>query len=73
MAVKSPDYEFILIHSAIDKPAADELLAQLRRDRRTSLLPVGFIAPLEDLPRVPTLPAALAGPKPFCSRRKKPR
>ncbi len=52
LAVNSPDYEFALIHSAIERPPADELLAQLRRDRRTALLPVGFIAPLDDLERI---------------------
>ncbi len=52
LAVNSPDYEFAFIHSAIERPPADELLAQLRRDRRSALLPVGFIAPLDDLERV---------------------
>jgi CheY-like chemotaxis protein len=52
LAVKSPDYELVLIHSAIDRPPLDELLAQLRRDRRTALLPVGFMAPLDSLERV---------------------
>ena len=42
LAVHSPDYEFVLIHSRIERPSVDELLAQLRRDRRTSLLPVGL-------------------------------
>lgn len=51
-AVASPDYELVLIHSAITRPAADELLAQLRRDRRTAQLPVGLMAPLYDLERV---------------------
>ena len=52
LAVGSPDYEFILLHSAIERPPVDELLAQLRRDRRTALLPVGLIAPWDDLERV---------------------
>ncbi len=52
MAIASPDYEFVLVHSALERPAADELLAQLRRDRRTALLPVGLMAPLDDLERV---------------------
>jgi len=51
-ATSSPDYEIIFIHSAIDRPTADELLAQLRRDKRTALLSVGLIAPLDDLDRV---------------------
>ncbi|MEX0677797.1 MAG: hypothetical protein WD063_12020 [Pirellulales bacterium] len=52
LAIQSPDYELVLIHSAIARPAADELLAQLRRDRRTAQLPVGLIAPVNDLARV---------------------
>jgi CheY-like chemotaxis protein len=52
LATKSADHEFALIHSAIDRPAVDELLAQLRRDRRTRLLPVGVVAPLFDVERV---------------------
>ncbi len=51
-ATASPDYEFVLIHSAVQRPAADELCAQLRRDRRTALLPVGLMAPWDDLERV---------------------
>jgi hypothetical protein len=52
LAIASPDVEFVLIHSAIDRPKADQLLAQLRRDRRTALLPIGFMAPEDDLDRV---------------------
>jgi CheY-like chemotaxis protein len=52
LARRSADYEFALISSTIDRPAVDELLAQLRRDRRTSLLPVGVVAPPEDMERV---------------------
>jgi hypothetical protein len=52
MIDRSPDYEFVLIHSAIERPAADELLTQLRRNPRTANLPIGFIAPLDDMDRV---------------------
>ena len=52
LAVRSPDYEFALIHSRIERPAVDELLARLRRDRRTALLPLGLIAPFDDLERI---------------------
>jgi CheY-like chemotaxis protein len=52
LATSSSDYDFIVIHSAIDRPRADELVAQLRRDSRTAALPVGLVAPLEDLDRV---------------------
>ena len=41
---RSSDYEFILVSDAIDKPAVNELLQQLRRDPRTSELPIGLMA-----------------------------
>lgn len=44
MATSSPDYEFALIHVAIDRPRADFLLRQLRADSRTAQLPIGLIA-----------------------------
>lgn len=52
LATASPDYELVFIHSAIDRPAADELLGDLRRDRRTAMLPVGFATPLKNLDRM---------------------
>ncbi len=52
LAVHSPDYELALVHSRIERPSIDEFLTQLRRDRRTNLLPVGLIAPLDDLKRI---------------------
>ncbi len=52
LAVASPDYALVLIHSAIDRPALDELVAQLRRDRRTAQLPIGIVAPANDLERI---------------------
>jgi len=52
LATSSPDYELVLIHSAIDRPRADELVAQLRRDKRTAALPIGLMAPEDDLARV---------------------
>ncbi|HEY2892698.1 MAG TPA: HEAT repeat domain-containing protein, partial [Pirellulales bacterium] len=54
LATTSSDYEFILIHSAIKRPNADELVAQFRRESRTRALPIGIIAPLEDWERVET-------------------
>lgn len=52
LATTSSDYEFILIHSAIKRPNADELVAQFRRESRTRALPIGIIAPVEDWQRV---------------------
>jgi len=52
LATASPDYELVVIHSAIDRPALDELVAQFRRDRRTASLPVGIISPAADMERI---------------------
>lgn len=42
-AHESPDYQFILISDAIDRPAVAELLQQLRRDPRVRNLPLGVM------------------------------
>jgi HEAT repeat protein len=52
LAAASPDYEFVLAHSAISRPDVDYLVAQLRRDKRTALVPIGLMAPIDDLERV---------------------
>ncbi len=52
LATASPDYELIVIHSAIDRPALDELVAQFRRDRRTAQVPIGIISPAADMERI---------------------
>jgi HEAT repeat protein len=52
LAAASPDLEFVLAHSAISRPDVDYLVAQLRRDKRTSLVPVGLMAPIDDLARI---------------------
>jgi CheY-like chemotaxis protein len=44
LSVQYPDYEFFLISDAIDYPAAGELIQQLRRDPRTTALPIGLMA-----------------------------
>ncbi len=54
MAVASPDYDFILIHEAIDRPGVDDLVAQLRQDRRTALVPIGLLFTLDDQERIET-------------------
>jgi hypothetical protein len=48
-AVRSPDYEFLLISDGLDKPGVTELLQLLRRDRRTASLPIGIMARSERL------------------------
>ncbi|MEX2112079.1 MAG: hypothetical protein WD845_02785, partial [Pirellulales bacterium] len=52
LAVRSPDYDFALIHAAIERPAIDHLVAQFRRDPRTARLPIGLIALPDDLERL---------------------
>ncbi len=52
LAVRSPDYDFALIHETIDRPNVDRLVAQFRRDPRTARLPIGLIALPDDLERL---------------------
>lgn len=42
-AFKSPDYSFLFISDAIDRPAYRELVQILRRDPRTAGLPIGLL------------------------------
>lgn len=49
MASSLPEVELVLIDVALQQPSAREALAELRRDARTALLPVGITAPLEFL------------------------
>jgi len=51
MATTSPDYDFVLLHTALRHPPTEELVVQLRRDPRTASLPIGLIASSGDLPR----------------------
>lgn len=51
MAIDSPDYEIVLLDAIISYPTVDEVLQALRRDGRTSLLPVGILAAAGDLER----------------------
>ncbi len=43
-ALTVPDYELVLVDSALLDPTVDFLLQQLRRDSRTAMLPVGVTA-----------------------------
>jgi hypothetical protein len=70
LATRSPDYELIFIHSAIERPRVDELVAQLRRDRRTALLPIGLIAPLDDLDRLERFARSVPRAQAFLQPRK---
>jgi CheY-like chemotaxis protein len=49
LATASPDYEMIFIHMAIKGPPVDQLIGQLRKERRTAMLPIGLIALPDDL------------------------
>jgi len=50
-AIANPDIEFILLSDAIDVPPVQELVQWLRRDYRTSQLPIGVMARGELLDR----------------------
>lgn len=51
-AIASPDYQFILIHTATDHIRVDDLVMQLRKDRRTALVPIGLMTRYDNLPRI---------------------
>jgi hypothetical protein len=67
-ALGSPDYELILVDSALLAPTVDFVLQELRRDCRTARLPVGVIARDERTERARHLvrndPLAIALPRP---------
>jgi len=60
LATDSPDCELAVVHMSLDRPAVDELLVQLRRDRRTAELPIALVADAESLERAEIL-ASSAG------------
>jgi CheY-like chemotaxis protein len=68
LAAKNPDYEFVMISDALDHPPATETVQMLRRDPRTSRMPVGLLAREENLDKVTqfaeTDPLARAFPRP---------
>jgi CheY-like chemotaxis protein len=63
----SPDYQFILISDAIDRPAVAELLQKLRRDPRTRNLPLGVMTRQQSARRMSHLtqtdPLAISFPR----------
>ncbi|MFO0898504.1 MAG: hypothetical protein U0836_13870 [Pirellulales bacterium] len=59
-AVASADVELVLLHSALSKPCACDVIKNLRRDRRTATLPIGLMqlppidrSPLDEFERDP--------------------
>jgi HEAT repeat protein len=67
-AADQPDYEFVLLSDAIDFPEGRETIQMLRRDPRTSRLPVGIMAREEYLRQAQQVtelvPLVLAFPRP---------
>lgn len=67
-ALRQPDFEMVLISDAIDRPDARETIQQLRRDPRTSRLPVGLMARKDNLVRMKEIadldPLVYAFPRP---------
>ena len=57
MARSNPDYEFILVSDAVQHPDLRELVQILRRDPRTSSLPVGILARTERIERAQRIAA----------------
>jgi DNA-binding response OmpR family regulator len=44
LAMRYPDYEFVLLSDALDFPDVNEFLQHLRREPRTAKLPIGVVA-----------------------------
>jgi CheY-like chemotaxis protein len=49
LAVKNPDYEFLLISDAVESPNANETIQMFRKDPLTAQLPIGLMARQENL------------------------
>ncbi len=69
LASRSPDYEFVLISDALDRPSAHETIQMMRKDPRTSRLVVGLMGRQETLRSAETFaetdPLVLAFPRPL--------
>lgn len=55
LAIQNPDYEFVLMSDAVDRPPVGELLQQFRRQPTTSLLPIGVMARQDNARRMDEL------------------
>ncbi|MCU0982635.1 MAG: hypothetical protein MUF25_26040, partial [Pirellulaceae bacterium] len=49
LAVKNPDYEFLLVSDALESPNANETIQMFRKDPLTAQLPIGLMARQENL------------------------
>lgn len=69
MAGQHSDYEIVLISDTLQSPESNELVQQLRRDPRTSNLPIGLLARLETIDRARRIaygdPLTLSMPWPY--------
>lgn len=67
-ARRHPDYEFVLLSDAVDRPPVGDFIQQLRRDHHTRHLPVGVMArqmSFEKMERMAaTDPLAMTFPRP---------
>ena len=68
LAVRNPDYEFVLISDAVDSPNANETIQMFRKDPLTAQLPIGLMARQENLPHAQAMaeldPLLVAFPRP---------
>ena len=68
LAVRNPDYEFVLISDAVDSRNANETIQMFRKDPLTARLPIGLMARRENQRQVEALaeldPLLLALPRP---------
>ena len=68
LAVKNPDYEFLLISDAVESPNANETIQMFRKDPLTAQLPIGLMARQENLRHAEAMaeldPLLVAFPRP---------
>lgn len=64
-AVVQPDYEFILVTDAIDRPPANEVVQLLRRDPRTARVPIALLAREENVRNIRRLAELYGGIEPY--------
>jgi hypothetical protein len=68
LAVKNPDYEFLLVSDALESPRASETIQMFRKDPFTARLPIGLMARQENLRHAEAMaeldPLLVAFPRP---------
>jgi CheY-like chemotaxis protein len=68
LAVRNPDYEFLLISDAVDSPNANETIQMFRKDPLTAGLPIGLMARQEQQQHAEAMaeldPLLIAFPRP---------